>query len=52
MGFVGRGAFRLSSEGEGPHVIATLLDVLEALAQVSRELAVQGFLLAPENSCP
>ena len=52
MGFVGRGAFRLSSEEEGPHVIATFLDVLEALAQVSRELAVQGFLLAPENSCP
>ena len=51
-GFVGRGAFRLSSEEEGPHVIATFLDVLEALAQVSRELAVQGFLLAPENSCP
>ena len=28
------------------------LGVLEALAQVSLELTVQGFLLAPENSCP
>ena len=38
--------------GAGPHVITAFLDVLEALTQVSWELAVLGFLLTPEYSCP